>query len=376
MKKTKMKIVLGILLILMLGNFVVSYAIEKPNIEIEEIIVNDFASLSSKVVGYKEEFYIQLDLSKIEYTKFKVDITNTLKLNVTDMPTGIKDVSSTSNVTSFTVDKNEITLDKLGVFYTSPNQNTVIKFEIKITSLDLSKDTLVANLENIKSELTGYEEELKKQKESLEKITDKESEEYKQIEEEIKLINEKIDSKSKEIEEIQSKVDNFTYESIDQNLTLTVNPEEVESNIESKPSLDKDFDKDKLMTDKLKDKDMEIEEMLSAIDKLEGNLKTANNKINSLTQGETYQGSQNNYLESLSIEEGTFKNEFNKTMTSYFVRVDDNVDEVTVKATADDSNATVTIYGNKELEEGKNKILITVTAENGNTRYYKIYVIK
>ena len=120
-----------------------------------------------------------------------------------------------------------------------------------------------------------------------------------------------------------------------------------------------------------------MQKMKDQMSGLEKDLLNANNKITSLTQGETYKGSQNNYLKSLSIDGVEFKNTFKKTTADYFARLDDDdLEKVTVNATAEDSTAIVTIYGNTNLKNGKNKILINVTADNGETRTYRIYLSK
>ena len=119
-----------------------------------------------------------------------------------------------------------------------------------------------------------------------------------------------------------------------------------------------------------------MKEMMTKMSDLETNLKSANDTISSLTQNTQYKGSQNNYLESLSITGIELGKEFKKTTTNYFVTVDKSVNSVTINAVPKDSDAIVTIYGNTDLQEGKNKILINVTAENGDVRTYKIYVTK
>lgn len=89
----------------------------------------------------------------------------------------------------------------------------------------------------------------------------------------------------------------------------------------------------------------------------------------------TYNGSSNNYLESLEIDGYSLTFSFAKETTTYFVDIDDDdVDSLDITATAEDDEATVCIYGNDDIGEGS-KILISVTAENGNVRTYRIYVI-
>ena len=89
-----------------------------------------------------------------------------------------------------------------------------------------------------------------------------------------------------------------------------------------------------------------------------------------------YKGSDNNYLSKLSVKGHTFNREFSKENTTYFITVENDVKKLNITATAQDDDAKVCIYGNDNLKEGTNKILITVTAENGNVRNYRIYVTK
>ena len=49
---------------------------------------------------------------------------------------------------------------------------------------------------------------------------------------------------------------------------------------------------------------------------------------------------------------------------------------MTIKAEPEDSKATVTIKGEKELKEGENTVIISVDAEDGTTKLYEIKVTK
>ena len=82
-------------------------------------------------------------------------------------------------------------------------------------------------------------------------------------------------------------------------------------------------------------------------------------KIAVQTEAETYNGSNNNYLSSLEIEGVQLSTDFNKEKLTYFAAVQ-NIETITVTA----------------LKSGENKVLISVTAENGEVRYYRIYVTK
>lgn len=90
----------------------------------------------------------------------------------------------------------------------------------------------------------------------------------------------------------------------------------------------------------------------------------------------SYHGSDNNYLSNMTINGYTLNKEFNKESSTYFVTVGQDTNRLEVVTSVEDSSATVCIAGADNLKEGENKILISVTAENGNVRNYRIYVTK
>ena len=96
----------------------------------------------------------------------------------------------------------------------------------------------------------------------------------------------------------------------------------------------------------------------------------------STTQAVTYKGSYDNYLTSIEVDGYDLTPEFSKTNTTYFLTVDNSVTSLSISVTRSDSSAQVTVYGNTDLKEGSNKVLISVTAENGDVRTYRIYVTR
>lgn len=86
-----------------------------------------------------------------------------------------------------------------------------------------------------------------------------------------------------------------------------------------------------------------------------------------------YNGSSNNYLSTLEVSGYNLNTNFSKTNSTYFITAKDTT-SLNITANAEDSTATVKVYGDGELTEGTNKVLISVTAENGNVRTYRIYV--
>ena len=92
----------------------------------------------------------------------------------------------------------------------------------------------------------------------------------------------------------------------------------------------------------------------------------------SLTVSMTAPKSTNNYLSSLTVDKGTLR--FNKNITSYSLVVDNNVTDITITATAEDSKAIVSGAGKKKLNVYANTFYITVTAENGAKKSYAVVV--
>ena len=95
--------------------------------------------------------------------------------------------------------------------------------------------------------------------------------------------------------------------------------------------------------------------------------------INIKTQAEieaTY--SKNNYLSNLSVDGYELSPSFDKETLEYTVDLDSIVESINVNATLEDSSASLIGNGQISVVEGNNNIEIVVTAENGNTRTYKI----
>lgn len=99
---------------------------------------------------------------------------------------------------------------------------------------------------------------------------------------------------------------------------------------------------------------------------------SSNSKKNQVS----YNGSDNNYLKSLIVNNYQLNKEFKKESLTYFISVEDDVTSLSISAVAENSNSKVYINGNSGLKTGLNKVLITVVAENGNTKNYRIYVTK
>lgn len=94
------------------------------------------------------------------------------------------------------------------------------------------------------------------------------------------------------------------------------------------------------------------------------------------TKPEEETKSDNANLKSLVVENYDIIPEFSADITEYTLDVTNEVNELEIKAEAEDSKATISIQGEKELKEGENTIIISVNAEDGTTKLYEIKVNK
>lgn len=81
-------------------------------------------------------------------------------------------------------------------------------------------------------------------------------------------------------------------------------------------------------------------------------------------------------LSSLKVSPGSITPEFAPETYEYTTSIDSDVSALVISAVAKDSKATVKVKGNEELVEGINDVIITVTAQSGDTKDYMISVDK
>jgi hypothetical protein len=82
-------------------------------------------------------------------------------------------------------------------------------------------------------------------------------------------------------------------------------------------------------------------------------------------------------LSSLTVSESTLTPAFSSSTFNYTVNVGNNITSITILATSNDPNATITGTGTKQLNIGANPFTITVTARDGITKFeYKVTVTR
>lgn len=84
--------------------------------------------------------------------------------------------------------------------------------------------------------------------------------------------------------------------------------------------------------------------------------------------------SKDNDLKSLTVEGFELNEEFSKDLTNYTVTVPEDTKEITIKATKNDSTATVSGDGTFEVTQGTNTFEIVVRAQNGAEKTYTLTV--
>lgn len=369
MKKKKIYLTFFISLIILFCNSF-CYASES-----ETQAITSFNTETTKI---NSKFYLILNLSNINYNKFRVEITNTANLSANNLTENVLNLSSNNSKTSFVIDKSLLNLDQIGIIFTSPSQKTNIEFSTTITNLDVSIDSLQEQIQSLQQEVISLQTTLNNLNNSLSELVP-ESEEYISISTKIETTKKSIEEKNNAISDLNEKINNFKEETLAETNSISVVENDINqdsSENTKKPWQDDDSMLNKMNEQKDKLENMSMRKMMEQMSELEFNLKNANDTISSLTKTETYQGSQNNYLSNLSINGINFKNDFKKTTLNYFATVESNVSNVTVNAKAEDTSAVVNIYGNNNLQTGKNKILVTVTADDGSIRTYKIYLTK
>lgn len=103
---------------------------------------------------------------------------------------------------------------------------------------------------------------------------------------------------------------------------------------------------------------------------------SSNSKIiNIITQAELEASySKNNNLASLGVEGFTLTPEFNANTLEYSVIVPEDTKNVNLTGTVQDKKASITGVGVQQVNQGNNKFLVTVKAENGSEKTYTINV--
>lgn len=327
-----------IMVIVLLINVINSYAVT------DEKSKKSFFEIQKTEVTKKETIQMNLNLEEITYTKF----TFKLESNV-----NIKNVKFDEKLEN---DSKEVNIEK-------SNNEIIIEINKENTNLDvitlnynLPEDLEVNDTISFKASIINNEnssnEEGKEEKQKIEK-------KVKIIEDE-KNDSMKNDEKDKEDNKNESEENNEKSDEI-----LEKDNKNISNN---------DFNE---INKKIEDQNTVKENSVKNVQNSNINTNTKNISTNqSEEETSIYNGSNNNYLSNIIVNDYSLNKEFTKDNSTYFVTVGNDVNSLNITTEKEEVSSTVSIYGNKNLSVGKNKILICVTAENGNVRIYRIYVTK
>lgn len=261
-----------------------------------------------------ETVTLTLDLSLIEYDNFEFILTSNIDLQDINTEEGI-DTTVEENELKIISNKSQLNINKISFYYEIPE---TLEIGSKIT---------------LKGIIQEYETENEKQEVTI-TIEVKEKEE-----------DNPIDEEQNNDEQDNEKQDNQNQNNEKQDNTVIKEEQQSIKNVAQ----------------------------ITQLSQSRGELTTSNSSNQEVN---VYNGESNNYLSSLVISGYDINPQFNKTNNTYFITVDEDITNVDITAIPEDENAKVNIYGNDNIQEGENKVLISVTAENGEVKTYRIYIIK
>lgn len=346
------KITMGIsiLLLLIIVGINISYASRSQN-------EKDFLKVNKEEISPEETLEITFDIASLEYNKFKISLNS--NIDVKDVYTQNNEnitIEDKDDAIILEIDKEKINLNQITLYYPISKDikiGTKIQLTAKIivnNEMKVENETNNNNIAKTENEIT-IETENGKNTTNTENIGDENNEEI------VKEITKIITVVEKNNENKEEENTNISNDKKPENKQEMSNEEKSNSKQEQKNSNEK-------TSNNIENQKISVSG--SAKSSLSGT------SVNTENQA-TYNGSNNNYLEKLEVEGKELNTSFNKENGTYFIDIN-NTNTINVTAIAEDSTAKVYITGNDNIESGNNKILISVTAENGDVRYYRIFV--
>lgn len=346
------KIMMGIsiLLLLIIVGINISYASRSQN-------EKDFLKVNKEEISPEETLEITFDIASLEYNKFKISLNS--NIDVKDVYTQNNEnitIEDKDDAIILEIDKEKINLNQITLYYPISKDikiGTKIQLTAKIivnNEMKVENETNNNNIAKTENEIT-IETENGKNTTNTENIGDENNEEI------VKEITKIITVVEKNNENKEEENTNISNDKKPENKQEMSNEEKSNSKQEQKNSNEK-------TSNNIENQKISVSG--SAKSSLSGT------SVNTENQA-TYNGSNNNYLEKLEVEGKELNTSFNKENGTYFIDIN-NTNTINVTAIAEDSTAKVYITGNDNIESGNNKILISVTAENGDVRYYRIFV--
>lgn len=317
---------ISIVIVLMLLVTPIVYGVTIKNKE-DTASKKEFFEVASREIAKDETVVMTLNLSTISYPQFQfvLSCNSDVKQVVTEQSETVK-VQKDDNNLVVTGNKEEMSIQQLQLYYQVPSTVTVgdtITFKASI------------------SPIANDEKEEQQEQNQLENTVEQENTEQEDLTQTIEITVKVVESKKEE--ESQAPKEENKEETKQESVITTENAKKEESQI-----------------------------------KVTTTSKTTNSTVtgNAQTEAVVYEGSYDNYLTAITVEGYSITPEFPKTNHTYFLQVANEVTAITIAVEKSDDSASVQVYGNTDLQVGENKVLISVTAENGSVRTYRIYVTK
>lgn len=328
-QKTTKKNIILVLIILILGVSIFAYAGSNNT---KQELIDSFLQVSAKEVVKNEEIVLTFDIDKIPYESFEFVLSSSIELgNLLTEDTKSTKVTFDEETGDLTIsaNKSDIDMNQIKIYYTIPD-SLAIGSRIKLKAT-------VSNLEENKEEIKDNQ-----------------------------IIENNVQNEVTNQVVIQKQTVEITLTVVEKKATMGNAGSENGINNENANILENSKNPTSQGNDQTKTTVSNIKTMTS----VQGSLNAY------ATETVTYKGSYDNYLSDIVVNGYTLIPEFAKTNQTYFLTVANDITSLEVEAVKSDSSVTVKIYGNTDLEVGYNKILISVTAENGNVRTYRIYVMR
>lgn len=314
-----------------------------------------FFNTNKNEINQGETLEMTLNISKIKYDKFDFKLSSNLDTKNIIINENVK-VENYNNDISINIDKSKTKLDKITFYYKVPEDTQVD------TKIELVAQIIVEVEKKSKQDINDENKVTDKKNTTNNTITQTQTEyeivENKKIE--IKIVdNKKNNNQVKPNEQNNNDKSNITSEKTKetkekQDINLSSNETKIveETNVSTNKSMPSSKTQSSTFS-----------------------MSSTNFSSSGSSQVETavYNGSNNNYLSNIEIEGESLNTAFNKEKTTYFIETTGKT-ELNVNVEKEDGTSKVYITGNDNLKTGDNKILISVTAQNGDVRYYRVFV--
>ncbi len=351
----KIQILLSTILVIVLFGTQVSYAISTNQMQ-------GFFKVSSTEVAKKETLEMTFNLDKIEYNNFKIVLNSNIDNGEIYSEENVT-IEENKDAIVIEIDKAKMNLSQIKLYYVLP-ESAEINSKIQLTAkIIVEEETEFSDEEGnistkkqektiaIETQNVIVVEKEDKQKDSVQKDTDSK--------------DSKVTDSTNEEQNTgtMSKTSNSNENMSQKNSQTPTNTKSGNTNISSN-AVGNGSGKN---SSNVANNKSNVSESNNA-----SNMQSSS-QSNEKMETATYNGSNNNYLKKLKVKGLKLNTTFNKENTTYFINVTDT-SSLKITATAEESSAKVVVTGNDNIKEGTNKILIAVTAENGDVRYYRIFV--